>query len=881
MNRSVSAVFATLLVFAGSAHAEHVCRYCQAGAAVAGATGRAPHYAPDRVVDVRHIKIDVTPDFVAKTIRATTTIEFTPIAKPTRLVELNAVRLRVERVEASRKLAEHSSTDEHLSLLFEEPIPAGESVTVAVTYTAEPKKGLYFRTADMGYPEGEDHLWTQGETHEAPHWFPCFDYPNERSTTEVVCHVPEGMTVLSNGKRIGEAVDDASGLKTVHWRQDKPHVNYLVCLCAGYFAKLEKEANGVPLGFFTQPSFIDQAPNSFQDTAEILKFYEEEIGIPYPWDKYDQVTILDYNWGGMENTTLTTLTHETIYADPTENVRSSQGLDAHELAHQWFGDYVTCKDWSHLWLNEGFATYYTHLYAGHKDGRDAMLYGLWRDATQSVLPGIEKDKLTRPIVYRNYDEPWDQFDYRAYPKGSWVLHMLRSRLGEDLYRAGIKLYLERHALSSVVTDDLRQAFEEVSGKPLDAFFDQWVYHGGAPELTVTHKWLPEDKLLRVTVKQQEPIEGKTLLFTFPVVLRAHVDGEVIDHEVDIAKAEQDFYLSLPGKPDVVRFDPQFTVLADVDHEKSEAMLEKQLKLEEDMVGRLLAATDLGEQESKSATAALAAALGSDSFYGVRIAASKALAKQGTAAALDALLAHRDQADAWVRLEVVQAIGKFFDPKAVETLQTVAAEESNPDIVAQALSGLAKYPEAEAAEAIEKALRSESFENQLAIAAARAAGKRRDPALAESVINMLRERRFELPGRRYGEVLAGVGQVGRELDDKTAVRDFLSDCLSDPMISVRLGAIEGLGALGDQRAKPLLEDFADMSGKEGAAAKKAIASLDAEPTKTPQAVKDLREQLDKLREEQEELRESLERLKPAKASDAETAENEPVEPAQKG
>lgn len=848
-----------VLIVASLGVAEHVCRYCQAGVA-AEAAKHGPHYAPDRVVDVQHIKIDVTPDFAAKTIQATTTLEFAPIAKPTRLVTLNAKGLRVEKIDASQKLAEHTSTDEHLKLLFEEPIPLGETVTVSITYTAEPKQGLYFRTADMGYPEGEDHIWTQGETHEAPHWFPCFDYPNERSTTEVICRVPKEMTALSNGKLIGETVEEATGLKAVHWRQEKPHVNYLVCLCAGHFAKLEKEAKGVPLGFYTQPSFIEEAPKSFQDTAAILEFYEEEIGVPYPWDKYDQVTILDYNWGGMENTTLTTLTHETVYSDETENVRTSQGLDAHELAHQWFGDYVTCKDWSHIWLNEGFATYYTHLYAGHKDGRDALHYGLWRDATEQVLPAIIKDGDTKPIVYRNYAEAFDQFDYRAYPKGSWVLHMLRSRLGDDLYRKAIKQYLERHALGNVVTDDLRQVLEEVSGMPLDAFFDQWVYRGGAPKIEVSHEWKSEEKMLRVTVKQGEPIEGKTMLFTFPVTLRAHIGDEVIDHKVEITKTEQDFYFKLSAQPDVVRFDPQFTVLAEVKHEKSEEMLEKQLKVAGDMIGRLFAAEALGENDSKAATKALATALSEDKFYGVRIAASKALAEQGTDEALDALLAGREQSDARVRLQVVTDIGKFFEPKAYEVLNAVVANEKNPDIIAAAFSGLAKYPEAAAGQSIAKGLESKSFENQLAIGAARALGKRRDPALAESLVKSLRDRRFELPGRRYGEVLIGVGQVGRELEDKTIVHEFLVELLKDPVIAVRLGAIEGLGELGDKRAKPLLDDLATTSGKESAVAKKAIERLNAQPTETPEAVEDLRKQLDKLRDEQKELKKQVEQLK---------------------
>src|SRR5690606_2457874 len=260
---------------------------------------------------------------------------------------------------------------------------------------------------------------------------------------------------------------------------------------------------------------------AFQDTREIIKFYEEEIGIPFPWHKYDQATIRDFTSGGMENTTITTLYERTIYSDETENIYSSRNLDAHETAHQWFGDYVTCEDWAHLWLNEGFASYYTHLYDGHKLGRDHMLYGLYQDAQDDVLP---QSKDTRPMVYRGYGDAWEQFDYRNYPKGGWVLHMLRSRLGEDIYRKGIKSYLEEHALTSVVTPELQASLEEVSGLELDQFFDQWVYHAGAPHLKISYQWLPKEKLAKVVVEQTQETSDKVMLFEFPTLLRFHLEG---------------------------------------------------------------------------------------------------------------------------------------------------------------------------------------------------------------------------------------------------------------------------------------------------------------------------------------------------------------------
>src|SRR5439155_21936315 len=226
-------------------------------------------------------------------------------------------------------------------------------------YRAEPTQGLYFRTPEMGYKAGDTHLYTQGEPTEARHWYPCFDAPNEKFTSEIVCRVPEGMTVLSNGRRVSEEKD--GGLVAVRWLQDKPHVTYLISLVAGYFKSVEDKYHEVQLAFYTPPSEINEAPNSFRDTKDMLAFFEDEIGVPYPWAKYYQVCVNDFG-GGMENTSITTLTVDTLFTAATENIRSSQGLVAHELAHQWFGDLVTCKDWSDIWLNDGFATYYESHY---------------------------------------------------------------------------------------------------------------------------------------------------------------------------------------------------------------------------------------------------------------------------------------------------------------------------------------------------------------------------------------------------------------------------------------------------------------------------------------------------------------------------------------
>ena len=384
------------------------------------------HYAPDREVDVLHLALEVTPDFTQRTIEGRATITFKPILKPVREIKLDAVDLDVHTVTSTEKIQGYQVTADKLVITFVTNLPPGQETSVTVTYSAEPKLGIYFRTPEMGYKEGDTHLFSQGEETDARYWYPCFDSPNEKFTSEVTCRVREGMTVISNGRLLSSEKDPATGLVAFHWTQEQPHANYLITLCAGYLEKLEDRYKNVPLAFYTPASEIQDATNSFRDTKDIMGFFEEEIGVPYAWPKYDQVCVNDFVEGGMENTSATTLTDSTLFEDATGNLRDSDSLIAHEMAHQWFGDLVTCKDWSHIWLNEGFATYYETLYMGHKNGRDAIIYELYSRARYDHWRDERHEPDCPPhlrIIPMKCSTTWFM------TKASWVLHMLRSQLG--------------------------------------------------------------------------------------------------------------------------------------------------------------------------------------------------------------------------------------------------------------------------------------------------------------------------------------------------------------------------------------------------------------------------------------------------------------------
>ena len=814
-------------------------------------------YAPDRDADILHITIDVTPDFQQRTVAGTTTIRFAPMAKPLTELRLDAIDLDVSSVTSDAKIEGYDVTDKAITITFDPAVRPGAKTTVKVVYEAEPKRGLYFRTPAMGYPEGDTHLYTQGETHEAPHWYPNYDYPNEQSTSEVICRVPEGMTVLSNGRLVSEEVDPESGLKAVRWLQDKPHVNYLVALVAGQLGKIESTYRDIPIAFYTPASQIEYAENSFKDTADMLEFYEKEIGVPYPWDKYYQAAVEDYG-GGMENTTLTILTTGTLFPDEMENVRSSQGLVAHELVHQWFGDYVTCKDWSHLWLNEGFAVYYEKLYDGHKNGRDSMLYNLYR-ISHWVL---RNRSVHKPIVTRSYDDAWEQFDYRAYQKGAWVLHMLRTEMGEEMFRKCAKTYLERHALSSVVTEDLRSVIEELTGRSYDRFFDQWIYHGRHPDVEVSYEWSEKDKLAKVSVEQTHEVTDKVMLFHFRTKIRFVIDGEVIDRRIDIDSQQHDFYYRLPGKPDIVRFDPDYGLLANVTFDKSTPMLYEQLEYAGDVIGRLKACDALAKKKDKKTVAKLREVLNEDPFYGVRQRAAAALEEIHTDEAFEALADSLDQTDARVRQDVVGHIGDFYRPESLELTRKVLRKEENPAILGGAIRNLGLYHHKKTRRLLVNYLKSRSFRNELAGAATEGIRMLDEPFFIGPLLQILAEREEQFRSWDFARALETLARISRNEEDKTRVRKFLVGYVNHPKEQIQAGAIGALGALGDPKAIPVLETFSsdEPDDRIERAAERALKDLRDRKELVPNEIIQLREAVDQLKKETDKLKDNLDDIK---------------------
>ncbi|HUR45868.1 MAG TPA: HEAT repeat domain-containing protein, partial [Candidatus Saccharimonadales bacterium] len=460
------------------------------------------------------------------------------------------------------------------------------------------------------------------------------------------------------------------------------------------------------------------------------------------------------------------------------------------------------------------------LYEGHKHGNDAMVYAFYGSAK-----GIaSQPNDTNSIVRRLIKSPEEMFNDLAYPKGSWVLRMLRSQLGEDLCRKCIKTYVERHQYNNAVTENLNAVIEELSGRSFDRFFDQWVYHAHHPELGVTYTWDERTKLAKISVTQYQKLSESVLLFEFPLVIRFKTKAGTVDRTIQVKDRAEEFSFALTEAPQSVRIDPELNLLASVTFTPPQNMLYAQLVDKSDMIGRLLAVEQLsGKREALSK---LREVLNNDGFHGVRSAAAKAIRAIQTDEALEVLLASTKQPDARVRKEVASAIGGFYRDASYTAIQKLLAAEKNPDIKAVYIGAMGAYQKTEVHAKLLDYLESNSYQNHLADAAIASMRAQDDASFIEPLMNHLQTKEKSFTGRGFAQAVSTLGWLGRNQEKKDSVRDFLIERLSHKKAAVQIAAINALGSLGDPKAVAVLEKISSgpRESRERTAAEKSIAAI---------------------------------------------------------
>lgn len=524
----------------------------------ASARSPVPVFNRPRTFDVQHYRIAVSFDRASKTIDAATTVTLKPLINGLKSFSLDAEGLDFQAVtDPEGGPLGFSVTPGRVTVELRRAYEAGAVVTVTLKYKARPKKGIYFVGGDGKGDQAarRSQIWTQGEPEEARHWFPAYDFPDDKATTEQLLTVPSDDEVIANGRLISIR-PNADGTVTHHFSMELPHSTYLVSFVVGKFKKWEDRYRDVPLGFYVYPERPDLGRKVFSKTADMMRIFEELTAVQYPFNKYDQTIVAEFSFGGMENITATTLSDRDVaMADAPLGATSVEDLVAHELAHSWFGNLVTCRNWAELWLNEGFATFLEAAYREKAYGRSAYLTKIRQDAREYFFDDMTRKR--RHGLYNQLARPDDSiFDPIVYKKGGAVLHTLRETVGDEAFWKAVRSYLKRHSFGNAETSDLLREFNEATGQDLSWFFSQWMYGTGHPELKVSSDYSKARKVLTVAVRQVQKTDGlNPRSYRLPVELLIETDGGPKTLKVDIRRSVEVFEFPIPVRPSKISIDP--------------------------------------------------------------------------------------------------------------------------------------------------------------------------------------------------------------------------------------------------------------------------------------------------------------------------------------
>jgi len=747
-----------------------------------------------------HVALDVALDPAVEFVSGRVPHSVVGLATATGAVPFDAVDMTVTRATrdgADCPVVPHAHG---VDVLLDPPLECDETADICLWFEARPTLGLYFVGGET--PQA----WTQGAMEDHHHWFPCFDAPQHLVTTEVIATVPRRYLALSNGEPVlwAEAVDDEA--HRFHWRHETPHALYLLTLVVDALTKVEGGTGPVPLVHYVPPGREDDARALFARVPEMIHWIGTATGRPYPYPRYGHVFLRSFMWGGMENTTLTSLTDNALVPAKYVAEEELERLVAHELAHQWSGDLIAPRGWPQIWLNESFATYFDMLTMGALDG-ESRFVDMLATYRASYLDDAAK-RYVRPVVPRRYVHPYVLFDTHAYEKGALTLHTLRAQLGEHGFWRGLRLYVERCAGTAAETADLRRAFEDATGADLTDFFEHFIYRAGHVELKVGWRWRPA---VGIELELERTDDGPHAL---DVPLAIHAAGETLRHTVHIAAGARTTTLPCAHPPQWVALDPEAHCLVELDEgsESDRALAARLDPIHAPIALRLRTARLLGERGTAGNTRALADCLANDPSWIVRAGAAQALGEHRSDAGRKALLdAARDDTHVRVRSAAANGLGQGADGGWVKTIEGCLAAESSPRVRAALLSGLGAIRDTAAATVLRRHLDQPSPRDRIAAAAIGGLVAQEDPDTIDELL--LRTEQGHPKGVRRA-ALAGLARLGAldGVDRKATrrIRETIESRLTDGDFHVRISAVLAARSLGQ---KPLVAALRRAHGAE--------------------------------------------------------------------
>lgn len=632
-----------------------------------------------KINDLVHTKLDVRFDYAKRYLYGKEWVTLKPHGYPTDSLRLDAKGMDIKAVAMmsgdKQTPLKYTYTDAaNLRINLGKTFKPGEEYTVYLDYVSKPDelkvegsaaitdaKGLYFINPDSAVAGKPVQVWTQGETEGSSAWFPTIDRPNQKTTEEISMTVPSKYVTLSNGRMVS-STPAGPGLRTDVWKMEMPHAPYLFMMAVGDFKIYKDTWRGKEVNYYLEPKYAPFAKQIFGNTPDMLEFYSNRLGVEFPWNKYAQIVCRDYVSGAMENTTATLHGEQVQLTDREllDRPYSGESVIAHELFHQWFGDYVTAESWSNITVNESMADFSEGLYAEHKYGRDAAdahYYTYLRRYLSSPRDA------TKNLVRFHYASQEDVFDLVSYQKGGAIVDMLRTYLGDDVFFAGLQKYMKDNALGNGEAHQMRLAFEAVSGQDLNWFYNQWYFAPGHPIVTIDYAWDAARKTQSVIIKQTQ--DGPA--FRLPFTIDYYVGGKVLHQAVTMTETTQTFSFGLPAKPELVNVDANKKTLWLKTDNKPIGEYVYQYSHAPLFVDRLEAIIAAAKEQTTNAAArgVLLAAL-NDKFYGLRIGGLEALKLDDKAIAKAAAPALRKLAatekEPAVLTELLKDLGELKDKK---------------------------------------------------------------------------------------------------------------------------------------------------------------------------------------------------------------------------
>lgn len=518
----------------------------------------------ERISNLIHTKLVVDFDIPKSELHGEAWVTLTPHFSPISEVSLDAKGMTLHSVTINNRKATYNYYQgKELIIELDRAYKKGEEFTVYIKYTAHPndyakinngEKGLYFIDPIDAYPNKPTQIWSESEPENGSIWFPTIDSPNQKSTQEIYMTVPDNFVTLSNGTLVNEK-QNLDGTRTDYWKQDQKHAPYLFFIGAGEFSVVEDSWNGKSINYYVEKEYESVAKAIFGKTPEMLQFYENLLGVPYPWDKYSQIVVQDYVSGAMENTTAVTHgtdAYQELGALIDENTH--ENTISHEVFHHWFGNMVTAESWSNLPMNEAFANYGEYLWLEHAYGKEVADAHAFHNK-EVYFKGVNESK---DLIRFYHEDSNDMFDNVSYEKGGLILHMLRNYLGDDVFFGGLNKYLNDNKYKAVEAHHLRLAMEAVSGKDLNWFFNQWFFDNGHPKLQVISIYDDFNNIVEIKIFQGVNI------FEFPLTIDVYEkSGQKSSHQVWINKKEQSFSFNVNSEPKLIDVGAKRILLAEI------------------------------------------------------------------------------------------------------------------------------------------------------------------------------------------------------------------------------------------------------------------------------------------------------------------------------